>query len=121
MSGKSLCRGTERDGVTGLEFAYLKDLAFDMELTGFDGREIDRLLAAGGSDKEDVVPDLPENPVSRLSSSISQSAQVGERFTRKRKALTGALVRSSHKITGTFRKGAFFRPLSASNGRLRPR
>jgi len=42
--------------------SYLK---FDMELTGFDGREIDRLLIAGADGKEDVVPDLPENPVSR--------------------------------------------------------
>jgi hypothetical protein len=48
-----------------LELTDLKDLKFDMELTGFDGREIDRLLIAGADGKEDVVPDLPENPVSR--------------------------------------------------------
>jgi DNA modification methylase len=47
-----------------LELTDLKDLAFDMELTGFDGREIDRMLLAR-AEKEDVVPDLPENPVSR--------------------------------------------------------
>ena len=45
-----------------LELTDLKDLKFDMELTGFDGREIDRLLIAGADGKEDVVPDLPENP-----------------------------------------------------------
>src|SRR6266852_1907347 len=48
-----------------LELTDLKDLAFDMELTGFDGREIDRMLLAGADSKEDIVPDLPENPVSR--------------------------------------------------------
>ena len=48
-----------------LELTDLKDLAFDMELTGFDGREIDRMLLAGADGKEDIVPDLPENPVSR--------------------------------------------------------
>src|SRR5712691_7773741 len=48
-----------------LELTDLKDLAFDMELTGFDGREIDRMLLAGADGKEDLVPDLPENPVSR--------------------------------------------------------
>ena len=48
-----------------LELTDLKDLAFDLELTGFDGREIDRMLLAGADGKEDVVPDLPENPVSR--------------------------------------------------------
>jgi len=48
-----------------LELTDLKDLAFDMELTGFDGREIDRMLLAGADGKEDIVPGLPENPVSR--------------------------------------------------------
>src|SRR5258708_17359457 len=48
-----------------LELSDLKDLAFDMELTGFDGREIDRMLLAGPDSKEDVIPHPPENPVSR--------------------------------------------------------
>ena len=48
-----------------LELTDLKDLHFDMELTGFDGREIDRMLLARADGKEDVVPELPDNPVSR--------------------------------------------------------
>ncbi len=48
-----------------LELTDLKGLQFDMELTGFDGREIDRMLLAGADGKEDVVPDLPDSPVSR--------------------------------------------------------
>ena len=35
-----------------LEIGELKDLGFDLELTGFDANEIDKLFAAGGGDGE---------------------------------------------------------------------
>ncbi len=50
----------------GVEFAELKELGFDLELTGFDLNEIDELFPvdqAEGLTDEDAVPDVPETPV----------------------------------------------------------
>jgi len=41
-----------------LEFADLKNLGFDLELTGFDAKEIEKLFAADGNDVEDDGFDL---------------------------------------------------------------
>ena len=41
-----------------LEFAGLKDLGFDLDLTGFDGKEIDKLLSADDSNVKDDGFDL---------------------------------------------------------------
>jgi len=41
-----------------LEFAELKDLGFDLELTGFDEKEIEKLFAAEGGDAQDDDFDL---------------------------------------------------------------
>jgi len=41
-------------------------LDFDLDLTGFDSKEIDDLLIPDDDDQADAVPPLPENPVSRL-------------------------------------------------------
>jgi len=41
-----------------LEFAELKDLGFDLELTGFDAKEIEKLFAAGGGNVQDDDFDL---------------------------------------------------------------
>jgi DNA modification methylase len=50
----------------GLELADLKDLAFDLDLTGFDVAEIDALLAASTNDDgADEAPPLPDEAVSR--------------------------------------------------------
>ncbi|MBI1792408.1 MAG: ParB N-terminal domain-containing protein, partial [Acidobacteria bacterium] len=49
----------------GPELTELKDLAFDLDLTGFDTGEIDKLLLGTGDPREDQVPGLPENPVSK--------------------------------------------------------
>jgi DNA modification methylase len=47
-----------------LEFSDLKGFDFDLSLTGFDDREIDDLLADPDlDDKANLVPDVPENPV----------------------------------------------------------
>lgn len=49
-----------------LELADLKDLEFDLALTGFDPSEIDELLFSSPPDAEtDHVPAPPQNPVSR--------------------------------------------------------
>ncbi|MBL8658849.1 MAG: site-specific DNA-methyltransferase [Rhodospirillales bacterium] len=58
------------DELLAIELAELGDLDFDLDLTGFDGLELDRLLAlaAGegeGADDEDIVPEAPAEPVSR--------------------------------------------------------
>jgi DNA modification methylase len=48
------------------ELTDLKDLAFDLDLVGFDAGELDRLLGSSGAlDGEDDVPAVPETPVSR--------------------------------------------------------
>ena len=56
--------------LVGLELLDLKGLGIDLDRTGFDFGEIDELLArAQGRDgltDPDAVPEVPENPVSRL-------------------------------------------------------
>jgi DNA modification methylase len=47
------------------ELTDLRDLAFDLDLIGFDEKELSRLLSPGDAvDGEDDVPDVPERPVS---------------------------------------------------------
>lgn len=48
-----------------LELLELKESDFDLSLTGFDVKELDDLLAGPDCEKADVVPPLPEVPVSR--------------------------------------------------------
>jgi DNA modification methylase len=51
----------------GLELSELKDLDFDLSLTGFDTREIDEYLAGPENDEDaDAVPPVPDEPASRL-------------------------------------------------------
>ena len=48
------------------ELTDLRELAFDIDLVGFDAGELERLLGSGEAvDGEDEVPDVPEAPVSR--------------------------------------------------------
>ncbi len=50
-----------------LEMLDLKGAGFDLDLTGFDCGEIDKLLLGIETDgKEDIVPELPEKPVTIL-------------------------------------------------------
>src|SRR5580704_12291363 len=51
-------------GALALEFAELKAMEFDLNLTGFDSREIDDFTLQLNS-AEDDVPPVPEIPVSR--------------------------------------------------------
>jgi hypothetical protein len=47
------------------EFADLKTMDFDLTITGFDSRELDKLLLSPNA-AEDDIPPVPEAPVSRL-------------------------------------------------------
>jgi ParB-like chromosome segregation protein Spo0J len=51
-----------------IELGDLRDLGFDLDLTGFGADEIGKLLidAGDGLTDLDLVPEAPENPVSRL-------------------------------------------------------
>src|ERR1700733_1360362 len=49
-----------------LELQELAALDFNLDLTGFDQKEIDNLVIPDADDQADTVPPLPENPVSRL-------------------------------------------------------
>ena len=53
------------DEFVALEIADLKALDFDLDLTGFDAKEIDRFLFGDRNEDADMVPDVPEIPVSR--------------------------------------------------------
>src|ERR1700694_4420971 len=49
----------------GPELEELRDLDFDLTLTGFEERELDDLLAAPELEEQaDLIPDVPERPVS---------------------------------------------------------
>jgi DNA modification methylase len=51
----------------GLELSELKDLDFDLALTGFDTREIDEFLSGPEHDEDaDAVPPVPDQPASKL-------------------------------------------------------
>ena len=51
----------------GPELAELRDLDFDLSLTGFDGRELDDFLSdRGDDDRANLVPPVPEHPTARL-------------------------------------------------------
>jgi hypothetical protein len=56
------------EDLLGLELLELKDLGFDLDLTGFETSEIDDLLSRAGMSMgltdPDAVPQVPEEPVS---------------------------------------------------------
>jgi DNA modification methylase len=57
------------DALLAEELAWLRDERFDLDLIGFDGSELERLLAiaygdAASDEAEDEVPEPPEEPVS---------------------------------------------------------
>jgi hypothetical protein len=54
------------DEFVALEIADLKALDFNLDLTGFDAKELDQFLFGDKNDDADMVPDIPEIPVSRL-------------------------------------------------------
>jgi hypothetical protein len=57
------------DEMLAVELTDLKDMGFDLDLTGFSTDEIDALLAPTGTEgltDEDAVPEVPEAPVTVL-------------------------------------------------------
>ncbi len=57
------------DEMLAVELIDLKDMGFDLDLTGFNTDEIDALLAPVGTEgltDEDAVPEVPEAPVTVL-------------------------------------------------------
>jgi DNA modification methylase len=57
------------DEMLALELGDLKDMEFDLSLTGFSTDEINALLTptvVKGLTDEDAVPEIPENPVTKL-------------------------------------------------------
>src|ERR1700693_2227071 len=67
MVNRSVTWAEWDEDLLSLELLELKDLAFDLELTGFDSREIDELLSSPELDEDaDAVPPVPDEPASRL-------------------------------------------------------
>ena len=70
MVNKSVTWAEWDEQLLGLELADLKTLDFDLSLTGFDIRELDRYLAGidgtTGLTDEDDAPALPESPASQM-------------------------------------------------------
>ena len=57
------------DEMLAVELTDLKDMGFDLDLTGFSTNEIEALLAPAGTEgltDEDAVPEVPEAPVTVL-------------------------------------------------------
>jgi DNA modification methylase len=70
MANRSVTWAEWDDDLLSLELLDLKDLDFDLGLTGFEDEELARLLAAqdaaDGLTDEDSVPELTETPISVL-------------------------------------------------------
>jgi DNA modification methylase len=66
MVNRSVTWADWDEELLALELLDLKDLAFDLSLTGFDTKEIDDFLSKpDDDDAANATPPLPENPVSR--------------------------------------------------------
>jgi DNA modification methylase len=66
MVNRSVTWADWDEELLALELLELKDLEFDLSLTGFDTKEIDDFLAKpDDDDAANTTPPLPENPVSR--------------------------------------------------------
>lgn len=67
MVNRSVTWAEWDDELLSLELQELAAADFNLELTGFDPRELEDLLTLPDADDQaDVAPPLPENPVSRL-------------------------------------------------------
>src|SRR5579884_3052366 len=62
MVNRSVTWADWDEEMLGLELEELKGLEYDLALTGFDGREIDALLAIQDDEDANTIPALPENP-----------------------------------------------------------
>ncbi len=70
MVNRSVAWAEWDDDLLGLELLDLKNLDFDLELTGFEDKELAQLLAAqdatDGLCDEDAVPPAPQTPTSKV-------------------------------------------------------
>jgi DNA modification methylase len=66
MVNRSVTWADWDEELLALELQELQTADFDLTLTGFDGKELDDLLAMDDEEKADTAPPLPESPVSRL-------------------------------------------------------
>jgi DNA modification methylase len=54
------------DELLRFELGELGDLGFDLDLIGFSGLELEKLMRGSGLTDPDDVPELPEHPISQL-------------------------------------------------------
>lgn len=66
MVNRSVTWADWDEELLALELQELQGVDFDLTLTGFDGKELDDLLAMDDEAKADTAPPLPESPASRL-------------------------------------------------------
>jgi DNA modification methylase len=66
MVNRSVTWADWDEELLSLELSDLKELDFDLSLTGFDIKEIDDLLAIEDDEKANAAPPLPETAVSRV-------------------------------------------------------
>lgn len=66
MVNRSVTWADWDEELLALELQELQTADFDLTLTGFDGKELDDLLAMDDEEKADTAPPLPESPASRL-------------------------------------------------------
>src|SRR5215831_13619409 len=67
MVNRSVAWAEWDEELLAIELLELKDLDFDLSLTGFDEREIDDFLEDPGlDDRANLAPPVPEYPASRL-------------------------------------------------------
>src|SRR5579872_57235 len=67
MVNRSVTWAEWDEDALALELEEIKELDFDLSLTGFNPGEIDSLLALDDEERANATPPLPETPVSRLS------------------------------------------------------
>jgi ParB-like chromosome segregation protein Spo0J len=68
MVNRSVTLADWDEELLGLESLDRKGLEFDLDLTGFETKEVDKYLAGidgAGLTDEDAVPDAPEHPISK--------------------------------------------------------
>src|SRR5580658_284396 len=66
MVNRSVTWADWDEELLALELQELQSADFDLTLTGFDGKELDDLLAIDDEEKANAAPPLPETPASRL-------------------------------------------------------
>jgi hypothetical protein len=65
MVNRSVTWSDWDEELLALELQKIQEADFDLNLTGFDIGEIDKLLAFDDDEKANAPPPLPESPVSR--------------------------------------------------------